>query len=202
MGKSKRLRKVEKQIKLNLKNEQAKSNVSNQEHKPKVQKYKQTNVPKFYQRTGNKELDKRAREEYYKTSGRKSSKNPVSFTDIVLRNVEALIINVISNYATDTGFGQNARILKDVFQDSINQYGRTQVAKWCEETSVDLIQECNIYIFDSKEENRSVAYTAILLVLKGGEVLTPSESIQIAEETEAEFVDATDTPWQDEDEEF
>ena len=199
MGKSKRLRKVEKQIKLNLKNEQAKSKVSNQDHKPKVQKYKQTTVPKFYQQTGNATLDKKAREEYYKKSGRKSSKEPASFTDIVLRNVEALIISVISNYSTDTGAGLNARILKETFQDAINQYGRAQVAKWCEDSTVDLIQECNIYIFDSKEENRSVAYTAILMVLKGGEVLTPEESRQIAEEADREFVDTTDTPWQDED---
>ena len=199
MGKSKRLRKVEKQIKLNLKNEQAKSKVSNQNHKPKVQKYKQTTVPKFYQQTGNATLDKKAREEYYRKSGRKSSKEPASFTDIVLRNVESLIISTISTFGTDNGSGLNARVLKDTFQDAINQYGRAQVAKWCEDSTVDLIQECNIYIFDSKEENRSVAYTAILMVLKGGEVLTPEESRQIAEESDREFVDTTDTPWQDED---
>lgn len=94
----------------------------------------------------------------------------------------------------DYAVAERASRLRETLQEEIATYGRAKVAYACEQAGHTIISNAAVYVFDSDDQNRNIALTMFMMLLRG-EVLTPDDARNIGEE-----LDTTDdyNPFEDE----
>ena len=160
----------------------------------KKQKLKTPKVETETQPINTPQVIEKIRDSFYeKTKKVKNETNaPLPLkSDIILQELERRISTWEADGNTalsaqlhgDYAVAERASRLKDTLQEEISNYGRAKVAYACEQAGHTIISNAAVYVFDSDDQNRNIALTMFMMLLRG-EVLTPDDARNIGEELE------------------
>ena len=196
MAKSKRLRKLEKQLKLKSQRELLSTEQSKIQSKTKpkrtqqkqstvsVKKAKQLSIKSAKRKARQSRKYKESpRDRYYRNAGRTKSEKGVPFKRVVLDNLYIIINRAISQ-GTESQVGR-ANHLKHILDEQISLYGEQKVAMCCESAPERAISSCQTYIYASDQNQIEVAFTEFVMIITG-EVLTPEQAKWVSEQSDIE----------------
>ena len=203
MAKSKRLRKLEKQLKLKSRRELVSTEQSKIQSKTKPKRVQQKQTPvsvKKAEQMSIKQAKRKARQakknkesprdRYYRKSGRKKSEQGVPFKRVVLDNLYLIINRAISESTGTNTFkaqkiSEHANHLKYILDEQISFYGEQKVAMACESAPEQAISSCEAYIYSSDQNLVEMSFTQFVMIITG-EVLTPEQAKWTSEQTDIE----------------
>lgn len=138
------------------------------------------------------------RKEYYERENKPWNKEldiiPPNRSDIILQELERRLSTWESDL-TGTEKGERASKLQTVLQEEISSYGRARVAYSCEQAGHQIISNAQVYVFDSDSNERNIAYTMFLMLLRS-EIMSKQDAMDIGQEQDANETDYN--PFEDE----
>lgn len=203
MAKSKRLRKLEKQLKLKSQRELVSTEQAKIQSKTKPKRTQQKQTPvsiKKAKQMSIREARRKARQakkykesprdRYYRKSGRKKSEQGVPFKRVVLDNLYSIINRAISESAGVNTFkaekiSEHANQLKYMLDEQIRLYGEQKVAMSCEASPEQAISSCEAYIYSSDQNLVEMSFTQFVMIITG-EVLTPEQAKWVSDQSDVE----------------
>lgn len=135
------------------------------------------------------------RKEFYEKHPKKKMNVPEEplpiKSDIILQELERRISTweadgnaaLSAQLHGDYSVAERAGRLRETLYEEINTYGRAKVAYACEQAGHTIISNAAVYVFDSDDQQRHIALTMFMMLLRG-EVLSPDDAKNIGEELE------------------